>query len=213
MSKLSWNRPGLPGSIDISPAATPINYRSGLLHRVGVVWSQTLQLLKQMEMDEVPADLQSFSVAWPFFCRKMVDLVPKLPSCGFCKILSLPFYSLVEKLRRNQPHKNGREPKTLTKKGTLVHRGLLGFGLGVYDIGEGCNLCNPWGDSMAGTLCQAQTACALCAISKYVCAQNAWTPWACEQVIKSLQYIYIEIYTHTFGSIVTTSLRPHWNHG
>jgi hypothetical protein len=36
---------------------------------------------------------------------------------------------LVEKLRRNQPNKNGREPKTLTKKGTLVHRGLLGFGI------------------------------------------------------------------------------------
>ena len=243
-----------------------IDHRSGLLHRVGVVWSQTLQLLKQMEMDEVAADLQSFSVAWPFFGRKMVDLVwvnyndlttssleimvskgnhPQMALiqvselllfaqilCQSCQVVAFVRYFRchsilwLRKLRRNQPNKKwARTKKRSPKKAHWFTGGSWVLeSLGVFDIGEGCNLCNQWGDSMAGTLCQlifsnswwglhqgfdiwhpiaeriglvtpkirqAQAACALYAISKYVSAQNAWTPWACEQGIKSPQYIYI----------------------
>ena len=38
--------------------------RSSIIHSVTVVWAQTLQVLLQMELDGLPADLQSYSVAW-----------------------------------------------------------------------------------------------------------------------------------------------------
>ena len=82
--------------------------------------------------------------------------------------------------------------------------------LGVYDIGEGCNLCNPWGDSMASTLCQlirqAQTA-----LVHSVPYQNMCVLKICMNTMsmrtrhqESTIYIYVYIYICIYIYIIRT---------